>query len=99
MSKILPDDVPMRTVVRDTKLAQQLAEVPTIASFSSLQRIMEQNVDIPVRHGRGGRVGGRGLQGFSQEQNSRFLDGGPHGFLPSFSGASALPSFSSGELN
>ena len=59
--KILPDDVPMRTAVRDTQLAEQLVEVPTIVSFSLLQRVVEQNVDIPVR-GRGGR--NVGLQGF-----------------------------------
>ena len=30
------------------QLAEQLVEVPTIVSFSSFQRIMEQTVDIPV---------------------------------------------------
>ena len=59
--KILPCDVPMRTAVRDTQLAEQL-ELPTIASFSSLQRIVEQNVAIPVP-GVGGRLAG--LQGFA----------------------------------
>ena len=59
--KILPDDVPMRTTVRDTQLAEQLVEVPTVVSLSLLQRIMEQNVDIPVPR-RGGRIAG--LQGF-----------------------------------
>ena len=38
----------MQTVVRDTQLVEQLVEVPTIVSFSSLQRIVEQNVDTPV---------------------------------------------------
>ena len=57
--KILPVDVPMRTVVRDTQLAEQLVEMPTIVSFSSLHGPVEQNVDVPVPHGRGGR-GGRG---------------------------------------
>ena len=61
--KILPDDVPMRTTVRDT----QLVEVPTIISFSSLQRTLEQNVDIPVPHP-AGRIAG--LQGFHPEQSS-----------------------------
>ena len=65
--KILPEDVPMRITVRDTQLAEQLVEVPTIVSYSSLQRIMEQNVDIPVP-GRGGRISG--LQGFLPGQNS-----------------------------
>ena len=40
--KILPDDVPMRTAVRDAQLAEQLVEVPTIVSYSWLQRNMEQ---------------------------------------------------------
>ena len=48
--------------------AEQLVEVPTIISFSSLlQRTVEQNVDIPVL-GRGGR--NVGLQGFLPEQSS-----------------------------
>ena len=38
--KILPYDVPMRAAVRDSQLAEQLVEVPTIISFSSLQRTM-----------------------------------------------------------
>ena len=42
--KILLDDVSMRTAVRDT----QLVEVPTIVSWSLLQLITKQNVDIPV---------------------------------------------------
>ena len=65
--KILPDDVPVRTAVRDTQLAEQLVEVPTIVSFSLLQQIMEQNVGITVL-GLGGRFAG--LQGFPLEQSS-----------------------------
>ena len=61
--KILLEDVPMRTAVRDTRLAEQLAEVPTIV----VQRTMEQHVDIPVP-GVGGRLAG--LQGFPPEQSS-----------------------------
>ena len=68
--KILPEDVPFRSVLRDTQLAEQLVEVPTIISFSSLQRIVEQNVDIPVP-GRGGRIAG--LQGFLPGQSSTAL--------------------------
>ena len=45
--KILLDDVPERTAVRVTQLAEQLVEVPTPVSC------MEQFVDIPVP-GRGG---------------------------------------------
>ena len=51
--KILLDDVSMRAAVRETQLVEQLVEVPTIVSYSSLQRTMEQHVDIPVP-GRGG---------------------------------------------
>ena len=65
--KILLDDVPMRTAVRDTQLVEQLVEVPTIISWSMLQRTMEQNVDIPVP-GRGGGISG--LQVFLPRQSS-----------------------------
>ena len=65
--KILPHDVPPRSLCRDTQLAEQLVEVPTIVSNSLLQRIVEQNVDIPVP-GYGGRYAG--LQGFPPEQSS-----------------------------
>ena len=68
--KILLDDVSMRTAVRDTQLAEQLVEVPTIVSYSWLQLSMEQNVDIPVP-GRGGRIAG--LQGFLPRQSSTAL--------------------------
>ena len=55
--KILPEDAPMRVVLRDPQLAEQLVEVPTIVSYSWLQLRLEQNVDIPVP-GRGGRSSG-----------------------------------------
>ena len=62
--KILIDELSVRTPVREPQLAEQLAEqlvvVPTIISFSSLQRIVEQNVDIP----------GEGLQDFRPGQSS-----------------------------
>ena len=64
--KIISEDVPMRAVLRATQLAEQLVEVPTIISFSSLQRTVEQNVDIPAVGG--GGTGG-GLPGFLPEQN------------------------------
>ena len=57
--KIPIDELPARTSAREPQLAEQLVEVPTIISFSSLQRIVEQNVDVPVPRG-----GVRGLQGF-----------------------------------
>ena len=61
--KILIDELSVRSLVREPQLAGQLVEVPTIISFSSLQRIVEQNVDIPVPRG-----GVRGLQGFPQDR-------------------------------
>ena len=63
--KILSDDVPMRALVRETQLAEQLVEVPTIVSWSLLQLITKKNVDIPVPGG-----GVRGLQGFPPGQSS-----------------------------
>ena len=65
MPKILIDELPARTSVREPQLAEQLVEVPTIISFSSLQRIVEQNVYVPVPRG-----GVRGLQGFLPGQAS-----------------------------
>ena len=50
--------------------AEQLVEVPTIISCSSLQRTAEQNVNIPVP-GRGGQH--VGLQGFLPRQRSTVL--------------------------
>ena len=64
--KILPVDVPLRTSVREPQLVEQLVEVPTIISFSSLQRIAEQNVDIPVV---GGSGTGGSLSGFLPGQH------------------------------
>ena len=46
--KILPFDVPMRAALRVTQLVEQLVEVPTTVSYSSLLRTVEQHVDIPV---------------------------------------------------
>ena len=59
--KILPHDVPPRRFCRDTQLAEQLVEVPTILYFLK-QRIPEQIDDNPVPHG--GRGASGGLQGF-----------------------------------
>ena len=69
--KILLDYVPVRTAVRVTQLAEQLVEVPTIVSCSSLQRAMEQHDDTPVPR-RGGR--NAGLQGFLLGQCSVSLE-------------------------
>ena len=78
------------------QLAEQLVEVPTIVSFSSLQRIMEQTVDIPVPSG-GGRHAD--LQGFLRGQSSTGVEqivdspgGGLQGFRP---GQISSASFSS----
>ena len=68
--KILPHDFPPRRLCRDTQLAEQLVEVPTIVSFSLLKFIMEQNVGIPVP-GRGGGISG--LQGYLPGQSSTAL--------------------------
>ena len=59
--KILPHDVPPRRLCRDSQLAEQLAEVPTILYFLK-QRIPKQIVDNPIPHG--GRGVSGGLQGF-----------------------------------
>ena len=55
--KIILENIPSRRLCRDTQLAEQLVEVPTIVSYSLLQRNMEHNVDIPVPGGGGGRRG------------------------------------------
>ena len=74
--KILSDDVPMRALVRETQLAEQLVEVPTIVSWSLLQLITKQNVDIPVP-GRGEGISG--LQGFLPGQSSSASSSSPAG--------------------
>ena len=51
--KILPLDVPMRAALRVAQLVEQLVEVPTTVFHSSLQRTVEQHVDIPVPGGGG----------------------------------------------
>ena len=67
MPKIIIEGIWPRTSVREPQLAEQLAGAPTIVSYSWLQRIMEQNVNIPVPGG-GGRHGD--LQGFLRGQSS-----------------------------
>ena len=72
--KIFMDRVPQRSVCRRSRRAEQLVEVPTIVSYSSLQqRPAKQTVDIPVPHGRGDRGGGRVPQGSRPGQNSTVL--------------------------
>ena len=77
--KILPLDVPMRTAPRDTQLVEQLVEVPTIISCSSLQpssfseafkaflkdQVQKREVELPVDFPvPGGGGPSSGLQGF-----------------------------------
>ena len=64
--------------------AEQLVEVPTIVSFSFLNVFVQQNVDIPVPHGRGGRGGGRGLQGLRPGQVSHSLGDADEAFTDFF---------------
>ena len=60
-----------RTVLRAPQTVEQLVEVPTLVSYSSLfQRTVEQNVDNPVA---GGSGAGGGLSGFLSGQNSAAL--------------------------
>ena len=61
----------MVDVSRPPRTAEQLVEVPTIISFSSLQSV-ERNIDIPVPRVRGG--GGGGLPGFRPGQGSPAAD-------------------------
>ena len=58
--KIIVEDIPSRTSVREPLLAEQLVEVPKIFYF------LKQTVDIPVPRGRGRR-----LQGSRPGQGSR----------------------------
>ena len=66
--KFFVERIPPRTSVREPQLAEQLVEAPTIISYSSLREIVEQNVDIPVPHG---RDGGEGLLGLHPGQSSK----------------------------
>ena len=71
--KIFPDSVPQRIVERrPLQTAEQLVEVPTIISYSSLQRAVEQTIYIPVPQAR--RGGGGGLQGFRAGQGTPAAD-------------------------
>ena len=53
MPKISSSSRCLRTMLRAPQTAEQLVEVPTVVSFSLLQRIREQNVDILVPGGGG----------------------------------------------
>ena len=57
---------------RRVRFAEQTAEQLVEVSYSSFHGLVEQNVDIPVPLGRGGRVGVRGLQGFPGQDSRAF---------------------------
>ena len=97
--KISLEDIPVRRLCREPQLLEQLVEVPTVVSYSSLlQRTVEQHVDIPVSRGRGRLAG---LQGSSPGQSSTaFVEqighipgGGLQGFRPR-QGSTTSSSFS-----
>ena len=89
--KISLDRIPQSFVDRcRPQMAEQLVDVPTVVSYSSLQQqSAEQNVDIPVPGTRGDH---QGLRGFHPRQGSQrtvgqIVDkpvhgGRPQGFLP-----------------
>ena len=101
--KISFDRVSKRFPRRRTRKADQLVEVPTIISYSSLQqRTLEQIVDIPVPQGRVGRGGLGVLQGVSQRQGSPSFRGAEFVDIPvppgrGGSGGGGLQSFSQGQ--
>ena len=81
--KISLDRIPQRCPRRRPRRAEQLVEVPTIISYSSLQkRNAEQIIDIPVPHDRSGRGGGGGLQGFSRGQGTTAFRGAEFSDIP-----------------
>ena len=97
--KISLEDIPARRLCREPQLVEQLVEVPTVVSYSSLlQRTVEQHVDIPVPGSRGRLAG---LQGSSPGQSSTafveqigpILGGGLQGFRPRH-GSTASSSYS-----
>ena len=92
--KILLDRTPQRLGdrLRRPQMVEQLVDVPTVVSYSSLQQLTaEQIVDFPVPGRAGGGRGGRGgLQGFAGQGSTAFfgadrvdiLGGGLQGSLP-----------------
>ena len=63
-----------RMVLLEPQTAEQLVEVPTVVSFSSLQQTAEQSTDIPVPRTRGDRAHG------PDSGHSCSTDGGPASF-------------------
>ena len=91
--KISLDRIPQRSVDLAPQMVEQLVEVPTVLTLSSLQQTAEQIVDIPVPRGRDRRL----LQGSLPRQSSTAagvvqsvdipVRGGLRGFLPGQSSA------------
>ena len=66
--------------------AEQLVEVLTIVSYSSLHGLVERNVGIPVPHGRGGGGGPQYLRpGQNSAASSSHSPGAADGVLQGFS--------------
>ena len=65
--KIFPENIIVRTLVREPQLAEQLVDVPTTLTLLLFIQML-QNVDTPVPHG-----GGRRLQGFLPKQSATAL--------------------------
>ena len=89
--KIFLDTTPQHLgdVLRQPQMVEQLVDVPTVVSYSSLQQhTAEQIVDIPVPGGAGG--GGRGHQGFAGQSSTassshvRAADGAGEGVFRTF---------------
>ena len=86
--KISLEDIPARRLCREPQLVEQLVEVPTVVSYSSLlQRTVEQHVDIPVPGSRGGLAG---LQGSFPGQSSTAFVHIPGGGLQGLHGVFIL---------
>ena len=90
--KISPEDVSMRTAVRDTQLAEQLVEVPTNPGYAlavvavqtlgwrTVAALIEQFGDTPARDGGGGgsRGGSRAPRpGRDTARSGRYRNTGP----------------------
>ena len=55
---ISQDSIPLRLVLSEPQKVEQLVEVPTVVSYSSLQQqTVEQTIDIPVPRTRGDHGG------------------------------------------
>ena len=94
--KILPEDVSLRTAVREPQLVEQLVEVPTIVSFSSLQRTVQQNVDIPTGGGLQGLHRGQGSTAFPEQTAESPDPGGSFQDFQPVQSSAASPSVSPG---